>query len=106
MSRAFTLAGAAIALVALAGTADQARANALSAMTIAGKKVVALALPAGREVAKTVAETVIMEGFKDAFGGKKNGEPTDPGTPHLSLKGIEALKAIQSMKGVESPDLN
>jgi hypothetical protein len=107
MSRAFTLAGVAIAAVALAGTADQARANALSAtMTIAGKKVVALAEPAGRAVGEKVLEIIVMEGLKDTFGVKENGEPIHSAGPHLNLKGIEALKAVQSLKGIESPDLN
>jgi hypothetical protein len=102
MSRAFTLAGVAIALVALAGTADQASAHVLSAtMTIAGKKVAALAAPTGRILLETGMEMAVPKAIEAVFGVKQNGEPTHAASPSSST-----LKAVESLKGIEPPDLN
>jgi hypothetical protein len=99
MSRAFTLAGAAIALVSLAGTADQARANAAGAMAIAGKQAVALLAPVGRVIVEQAmgraTEAVLVIGLEKVLGVTKNGEPIPAASPDLALKGKSLSLDVQ-----------
>jgi hypothetical protein len=99
MSRAFTLAGVAIAVVALAGTADQAGAAPIAATkTIVGK--------VSHFVMETAAEAAAGK-FIATIGGLMNdGRPTDSASPYLTLKGIESLKGIEALKGLDSLNLD
>ena len=88
MSRAFTLAGVTIAVVALAGTADQARATFISAaLPIAGK--------VGLMVAETAAGAVVVMGIEKLTGVRKNGEPDHAASPSLALQGKSLTLDVQ-----------
>ena len=92
MSRAFTLAGVAIAVVALAGTADQARATFISAtLPIAGK--------IGHDILKSGAEAgvgaVVAIAFEKLTGVRKNGEPVHTTSPSLALQGKSLTLDVQ-----------